>query len=148
MEQVAADPESPQTVLVVAHGSRNAGLVRALVDWHAGVCELLRGEPVRALLSFLEFSEPLLESELRRLAAAGVHPFVLPFFLTQSGHASEDVPRIMEAVPGADIPQRILQPVGWESLLAVNAELRLAAAGAAPETPVIVSGYGASGHDD
>ncbi len=148
MEQVAVDSESPQTVLIVAHGSRNAGWVRALVAWHAGVRELLRGEAVRVLLSFLEFSEPLFESELRRLAASGVHPLVLPFFLTQSGHASEDVPRIMESVRGGGVDQRMIQPAGWEGLLAANAERRLAAAGAAPETPVIVSGYGASGHDD
>ena len=49
---------------------------------------------------------------------------------------------------GDRVASHLIRPTGWIAALAENAQRRLAAYGAPPGCPVVVSGYGAKRHDD
>lgn len=130
-------------VIVVAHGSRSKRWVAAVEDWFADFSEKLG--VIAARLSFLEITEPLFADVLSE--ESGREIIIFPFFLSRSGHAGEDIPEIAERVLGVGQFQ-ILQIEGWEALLGANAARRLKHYGARPGDPVVVSGYGASTHDE
>lgn len=136
----------PPRLLVVAHGSRSRPWVAAQAYWFLGVQRLLPPE-AQAELSFLEIAPPLFADRLKALAAGPAPVRVLPFFLSRSGHAGEEIPGMIEEAraKGADV--EIIPPEGWTEALAANTTKRLLAVGAAPGRPVVVCGYGASHHD-
>jgi len=138
----------PPRIVIVAHGSRSREWVAALRAWHRGVVEQMGDAGGAVELAFLEIAEPQLEDRLGDLAKQGGPVVVVPFFLSRSGHAGDDVPRIAEEKLGGHVPWRIVSPQGWETVLGRNAARRLLAAGARTGDPVIVSGYGASHHDE
>ncbi len=149
---MSIQPTRRQHVLIVAHGSRSPKWVAAQRDWWAQLDSNLRLQypEITTELCFLEIAPPLFESRLEfwknhpELTSTNLHVF--PFFLSKSGHASEDIPEIIEQAE-LPSPPALIQPIGWPTVLAQNAERRLAAYGANPEIPVIISGYGASHHD-
>ena len=149
---MSIQPTRKHHVLIVAHGSRSAKWVAAQREWWAQLDASLRQQSptLTTELCFLEIAQPLFESRLEfwknhpEVADTSLHVF--PFFLSKSGHASEDIPEIIQQAELVS-PPGIIQPSGWPAILAQNAERRLASYGATPEIPVIVSGYGASHHD-
>lgn len=144
-------------VLVVCHGSRSRRWVAAQREWFDHVRERLvaRAIPMQPILSFLEITDPLFEDVLASLAAErdpaafpGGRLAILPFFLARSGHAGEEIPAIAsKLLHPRGLDWQYAGTGGWERVLGANAEARLEAMGCEPGEQVIVSGYGASGHD-
>lgn len=138
-------------ILFVAHGSRSSRWVSVQQNWWLGVNRKLRkafGKQVTSELSFLEISPPLFENRLKTWAEKkpSRELFVFPFFLSQSGHAGEEIPEIIEE----QYPEAAFIKVSsedWASVLANNIERRLQNYGADEKTPVIISGYGSSKHN-
>jgi len=138
-------------ILFVAHGSRSSRWVSVQQNWWLGVNRKLRatfGKQVTSELSFLEITSPLFEDRLKTWAEKNPNRqlFVFPFFLSQSGHAGEEIPEIIEE----QYPEVAFIKVSsedWASVLAKNIEQRLQSYGADENTPVIISGYGSSKHN-
>ncbi|MGF1574133.1 MAG: sirohydrochlorin chelatase [Sumerlaeia bacterium] len=136
-------------VVFVAHGSRAARWVEAQQQWWGGVNERLLRETNGALtseLTFLEIADPLFDDCLARLKNQQKSLLIFPFFLSQSGHATEDIPEILEKHLQPE-QYTLLKPTGWTGVLARNFDRRVLEYGGTPEDPVIISGYGASHHD-
>lgn len=146
MQDTDLQSSSPAVVVVVVHGSRNPGWVAAQRAWFEGVKARV-GAAVDLRLTFLELTAPLLEIELAVLEGKPTRVSILPFFLSKSGHVAEEIPGIAAAALPTT-PWQILEPAGLDAVLGRNAQRRLAASGADPGSPVIVSGYGASGHGE
>ena len=145
-----ANQKTPEKrVLVVAHGSRSSRWVAAVNEWFAGfarrLTDLSKGG-IEARLSFLEITDPLFEDALKEEAAEKSPLTIFPFFLSRSGHAGDEIPELAEEGLGKRGNWSVLLPEDWEHILGANAERRLAAYGANPGDPVVVSGYGASRH--
>lgn len=133
-------------LLIVAHGSRTRSWVGAQATWFLGVRQRLPME-AQMELSFLEIAPPIFADRLRILAAGPAPVRVLPFFLSQSGHAGEEIPAIIASARAAGADVELIAPTGWTDALAANTTARLLARGAQPGCPVVVCGYGASHHD-
>lgn len=120
-----------------------------LTEFAAGVQSRL-GEAVNLELCFLEIAEPGFAARLEVAAKASEKPLLIfPFFLTNSGHAGEEIPEMArEALQSSARQWRIIDTSGWPSALAGNCERRLKEIGATPEDSIVVSGYGSSNHDD
>lgn len=140
-------------VLIVCHGSRSQTWTQALWDWFQNVSTLTHRKfpDLRLGLSFLEINDPSFEASLHEFSIRQEHHrlAILPFFLSRSGHAGEEIPEIIEGVRKS-IPSRIdvLPPEGWTNALGRNLQRRLSSQGVPAQTPIIISGYGSSGHDD
>lgn len=145
----ALSPSSLPHVVFVAHGSRAPRWVAAQQAWWANVnAKLLAksGGAVSSELTFLEIADPLFEARLEVLKTQQKSLLIFPFFLSQSGHATEDIPKILgEHLEPSQYT--LAKPTGWPSVLAQNLDRRVQQYGATPADPLIISGYGASHHD-
>jgi sirohydrochlorin ferrochelatase len=113
-------------LLAVGHGSRvpaSAAMLRVLV---ANVAARLPDVDVR--LGFIELSDPLLTDVLPELD----DPVVVPLLLSRGTHVFRDLPAEAAAPLGPD-------PVLTEVLLD-----RIAEAGIAPSTPLVLAGTGSA----
>ena len=106
-------PDKRPTLLIVGHGSRSDGwtqLVEAFVRdvrRFPGVTDVFGSVHT----AYLEHSQPRIAPTVRVAFDSGAREvFVLPFFLTHSVHASEDVP----AVLGLPVPDHVRQRLGAE----------------------------------
>ncbi len=139
----------PPHLLVVCHGSRSRRWVAALQEWYR---DFARQIDIPSELTFLEITEPSFEERLkvwretnppgRRCLA------VFPFFLSESGHAGDEIPELVTDILGPREGWLLVRPADWAGALAANSARRLLASGARPGDEIIVCGYGASKHDD
>src|SRR3712207_4226818 len=88
-----------RALLLMAHGSRDAGARAEYVRLRQALAERLPGETV--VLSVLEFPDredlPSIQEGWRRCLAVGARRVVaVPFFLFPAGHVREDLPNELE----------------------------------------------------
>jgi sirohydrochlorin ferrochelatase len=98
--------------ILVAHGSRVEAANQEIRELARSLSEK-SGQKVKA--AFLELASPSIPEALDSAAAENPAEIaVLPYFLTQGRHLSEDIPRIVQekAQQRPDIPIRILNYVG------------------------------------
>jgi sirohydrochlorin ferrochelatase len=136
-------------VIVVAHGSRSARWVESMNAFAAGLRNHLGSLEAQVEFTFLELSPPLLADRLKSWRERDEPGLIgiLPFFMTHSGHAGDDIPEIADQILGQG-RWYLFEPAGRVEVFAANVRRRLEAYGAVPGDPVIISGYGASHHDD
>lgn len=100
------------SLVLLAHGSRLESANREVRDVAAALA-VQTGAPV--VPAFLELAEPSLTAALEKLIAAGhTRLLVLPYFLTQGRHLSEDIPRLLAETAGrhAGVSVRLLDYMG------------------------------------
>lgn len=129
--------------IIVAHGSRNPRWLAEQEAWFDGVCERLCTAVPAPMLSYLEISKPLFADVLAEIDGSAETIEVLPFFISRSGHAGEEIPEMVSEILKKS-EGRILDARGMARALGENAARRLRELGAQPGEPVVVSGYGAS----
>lgn len=118
--------QAARPLLAVGHGSRvaaSAAMLRVLVG---NVAKLLPATDVR--LGFIELSAPLLTDVLPELD----EPVVVPLLLSRGTHVTRDLPA--EAAP----------PLGPDPVLTQVLLERIAEAGIAPGTPLVLAGTGSA----
>ncbi|MDG3011832.1 sirohydrochlorin chelatase [Rhodococcus sp. D2-41] len=123
-------------LIAVAHGSRDprsARTMRAVAERVRAACP---GLDVR--LGFLDLSEPLLDTVIDDLAAAGCRRAVaVPLLLGDAYHSRVDLPALLAAAearhPGIELRQAGV--LGTDPRLVHAVRDRLAEAGAAPDDP-------------
>ena len=113
-----------RALLIVDHGSRAAD-AHAHLSWVAEQVRLRRpGLPV--YVAHMELSEPSIERAVAACAEDGVEElFVHPFFLVPGVHATDDVPRLVEAAARAHPRLRVRMTASLGSVAGV-ADLILA----------------------
>ncbi|WP_062214187.1 sirohydrochlorin chelatase [Streptomyces sp. NBRC 109706] len=119
----------PPTLLIVAHGSRDARHAATVDALAARVRARAPGVPVAH--GFLDFAAPRVETVLARLHAAGRRRVVaLPLLLNRAYHATTDIPAVLAAeqarLPGLRVRQT--EVLGPDPLLFSALERRLAEA--------------------
>ena len=135
-------------LVLAAHGTRRPtgrGVVGALV--HRVRCH--PGAPREVRLAFVDthVQAPGVADRLRLLAPGPVA--VVPLLLSRGGHALEDLPEALAAVPGT--PARLAPPLGPDPALVALLDRRLSEAGARPGDAVVVAASGTRdprGHAD
>ncbi len=139
-------------VLICGHGGREAGTVREFMALSRDVAARL--PQFRIETGFLEFSTPAIPDGLEKLRQAGCRSIlVIPGTLFSGGHASRDIPAIIQNFSGQapDVQIRYGRAFDADANLADAACARVldainAAAGSAglSETGLLVAGRGAS----
>lgn len=139
---------NPPAVLVVGHGTRDP---EGVDEFHA-LLDLVRsrtdGLPVAG--GFIELSSPSLVTAVAELVRGGAREIVVvPLMLLAAGHAKNDVPALVAqarlAHPGVRF--RDARHLGTHPTVLGLLRERLAAAGAAPGTTVLLVGRGSSDPD-
>jgi len=134
-------------VLLVLHGSADEHYHEASTAFFSAWRQ--HRPELTSHLCFLEHAEPLFREKLAQLAAAGGCVSILPLFLHQGMHSTQDIPGIVadarQRLPVASIRMaRILDDAG-----AIAAALAGRAAEAMPDAgAVVVLSHGAVGVED
>lgn len=128
-------PGSTESVLLIAHGSRNPA---AAVD-HERLCEqVARSAGVAVRPAYLELSEPSVPDAVAAVVAEGATRVrLVPLFLHTGNHVQRDLPALAEAAraahPGVEIA--LDEHVGADPGLVTLVAARLAPATAATTAP-------------
>ena len=102
-----------QGIVLFAHGSRDAGWSRPFEQIASQVRKRLPSTEV--VLAYLESASPSFEEAVAALAAKKIAEIrVVPVFLGQGGHVTEDLPKIVAAERAAHPQVRISleEPIG------------------------------------
>ena len=102
-----------QALILFAHGSRDAAWAAPFERLRERVAAALPGSEVG--IAYLELMRPTLDEALNALEARGMQRVsVVPVFLGQGGHVSEDLPRLLAAAgarhPGLEFA--VQPPIG------------------------------------
>ncbi|EST37231.1 hypothetical protein N566_14080, partial [Streptomycetaceae bacterium MP113-05] len=126
-------PPVPPTLLLVAHGSRDA---RHAVTTEALCAELRTRRPgLRVEACYLEFDTPRVGDALEKLTGEGIRDVVaVPLLLSSAFHAKTDIPRTLREATAALPRLRVRQAdvLGPDPLLTTAMERRLVGAGLDP----------------
>jgi sirohydrochlorin ferrochelatase len=124
---------TPDTLLVIAHGSRDP---RHAASVHALTGRVRAARPgLRVETAYLDFNAPSVHQVIDRLAAQRVRNVVaLPLLLTRAFHAKSDIPAVLrEATAGHPrLDVRVADVLGPSPLLLAALERRLYEAGLRP----------------
>ena len=147
-----------RALLLMAHGSRDAGARAEYARLRQALAERLPGETV--VLSVLEFPDredlPSIEEGWQRCLAVGARRVVaVPFFLFPAGHVREDLPNELEAArrAGGEAALDLLPPLGpADELIDVIGDRAVEALAGTPtaaedRTAVLLVGAGTSDPD-
>ena len=101
-----------KVLLIIAHGSRNAGSVQEIKAMTEQVQQRLQKQNgtkyANVEYCFLELAQPNISDTLSRLIKSGAQKItVLPYFLAQGNHVLNDIPGIIDQArldnPGVEI---------------------------------------------
>lgn len=107
-------------IILIDHGSKRRE-ANAALETMAGYLEAILPDELVVTIAHMELLPPTLEDAARALLYDGVHEIVvLPYFLSEGRHVSEDIPQQIEAI-AAKLPElrlTLLGPLGPDRALA------------------------------
>jgi len=138
-------------LLHAAHGTRDRAGVDAFTSFAARVGRLVGGHGIASAGGFIELSAPPVRDAVAALTA-GARPakiVAVPLMLSAAGHAKGDIPAALarEQVRHPGLNWHYGRPLGPHPVLLDLLDASLKAAGAGPDTAVLVVGRGSTDPD-
>jgi sirohydrochlorin cobaltochelatase len=145
-----AAARSARGLLIAGHGSADEAGAAQFRAFAERVAKRLAPDGVPVAGGFIELSPPPLRDAVAELVAAGARRLAaVPLTLVAAGHAKGDIPAALHRErlrhPGLDVAYG--RPVGPHPAILGVLRDRLAAAGATPDTTVLLVGRGSTDPD-
>jgi len=84
-------------VIILAHGSRNEASIREILDELVSRVKVLLPQEIEISWAALQFNHPNLREAAESLISRGINKLiVMPYFLFQGRHITEDIPQLVE----------------------------------------------------